>query len=75
MNMDDIKIFPKNQNARETSIEAIRIYSQDIGMKFCGEKCTILTIKTKITQETELFQVTNGPEDLASIPGQVIPKT
>ena len=32
--MDNIKLFAKNENEFETIIQAIRIYSQDLGMKF-----------------------------------------
>ena len=34
MYMDDIKLFAKNENELETLIDAVRIYSQDIGMEF-----------------------------------------
>ena len=30
--MDDIKIFTKNEKELETLINAVRIYSQDVGM-------------------------------------------
>ena len=32
--MDDIRQFPKNEKELETSVQAIRIYSQDIGIEF-----------------------------------------
>ena len=32
--MDDIKLFAKNEKEQESLIHAVRIYSQDIGMKF-----------------------------------------
>ena len=38
MYMDDIKLFAKNEKELETLIHTIRIYSQDIGMKFGIEK-------------------------------------
>ena len=34
MYMDDIKLFPKNEKELETLIHTVRIYSQNIGMKF-----------------------------------------
>ena len=43
MYMDDIKLFAKNEKDLETSV---RIYSQDIGMKFCIEKCAMVIIKS-----------------------------
>ena len=54
MYMGDIKLFVKNEKELETLIHAVRIYSQDTGMKFGIEKCTILVIKTaKDTWQTE----------------------
>ena len=32
--MDDIKLFARNENELETLIQAVRIYSQDLGMEF-----------------------------------------
>ena len=46
MYMDDIKLFTKNEKGLETLIHAVRIYSQDIGMEFGIEKCTVLTMKS-----------------------------
>ena len=42
--MDDIKLFAKNEKELETLIQAVRIYSQVIGMEF--EKCAMLVIKS-----------------------------
>ena len=39
MNIDDIKIFVKNEKEMETLIQTVRIYSQNIGMEFGIEKC------------------------------------
>ena len=46
MYMDDIKLFAKNEKELETLKHTVRIYSQDIGMKFGIEKCTLLIRKT-----------------------------
>ena len=35
--MDDIKPFVKNEKELETLIQAVRVYSQDIGMEFVIE--------------------------------------
>ena len=43
--MDDIKLFAKNEKELETLINAVRIYSQDMGMEFGIEKCTMLEMK------------------------------
>ena len=44
--MDDIKLFAKNEKELETLIQTVRIYSQDIGMKFGSEKCAMLVMKS-----------------------------
>ena len=46
MYMGDIKLFAKNKKERETLINAIKIYSQDIGMEFGIEKCAMLVMKS-----------------------------
>ena len=46
MYTDDIKLFAKNKNEQETLIHTVRIYSQDIGMEFGIEKCTMLVMKS-----------------------------
>ena len=46
MYIDDIKLFAKNEKERETLIHIVRIYSQDIGMEFGIEKCTLLVMKS-----------------------------
>ena len=57
MYMDDIKLFEKNEKELETLIHAVRIYSQDVGMKFGIEKCAMLVMKSgkqHMTAEMEL---------------------
>ena len=38
MYIDDIKLFVKNEKELKTLIHVVRIYSQDIGIKFRIEK-------------------------------------
>ena len=55
--MDGIKLFATNEKELETRIQTVRIYSQDIGMKFGIEKCAILGMKSGkrlITEGVEL---------------------
>ena len=56
--IDDIKLFEKkNDKELETLIQTIRLYSQDIEMKFGVGKCVILVMKsrkTEIPEGTEL---------------------
>ena len=47
MYMDDIKLFAKNERELETLIQAVRIYSKDIGMEFGVEKCSTLIMKSE----------------------------
>ena len=41
MYTDDIKLFAKYEKELDTLIHTVRIYSQDIGMEFDTEKCTM----------------------------------
>ena len=46
MYKDDIKQFAKIEKELETLIHTVKIYSQDIGMEFGIEKCTMLQTKS-----------------------------
>ena len=59
MYMDDIKLFAKNEKELETLILAVRIYSDDIGMEFCIEKCAMLIMKSEKQQITEEMELPN----------------
>ena len=43
--MDDLKLYAKTPNQLDSLIQTVRIFSNDIGMKFGIEKCAILIIK------------------------------
>ena len=45
--MDDIKVFVKNEKELEALINAVRIYSEDIGIKFSIEKYAMLIMKIR----------------------------
>ena len=51
MNMADIKLITKKKSLKSL-IEAVRIYSDEIGMDFCTEKWAILIMKSRILQMT-----------------------
>ena len=53
MYMDDIKLFARNEKKLENLIQSVRIYSQDIGMEFSREKCTMLVKKSGKRHMTE----------------------
>ena len=53
MYMDDIKLFAKNEKELETLKQAVRIYSQDIGMEFAIEKCAMLIMNSGKCHTTE----------------------
>ena len=57
--MDEIKLFAKNEKELETLIQAVRIYSQDIGRKFGIEKCAILIMKSWKRHEMEGMELPN----------------
>ena len=43
---DDIKPFAKTEKDFETLIQALKIYSKDIGMELDIEKCALLIMKS-----------------------------
>ena len=44
--MDDLKLFAKNEKEIDSSVvQTVRIFSDDIGMKFGLEKCDAMTMK------------------------------
>ena len=57
--MDDMKLFAKNEKEPETLIDAVRIYSQDIGMEFGIEKCAMLVMKSSKRQLTDGMELSN----------------
>ena len=44
--MDDIELSAKKEKELETLIHAVRIYSENIGMEFVIEKCTMLVMRS-----------------------------
>ena len=59
MYMDDIKLFTKNERELENLIKTGRIYSQDIGVEFCIEKCAMLVMKSGKRHMTEGIELPN----------------
>ena len=59
MYMNDIKLFAKKEKELETLIREVRIYSDDIGMKFGLEKCAMLIMKSRKRQMTEEIELPN----------------
>ena len=54
MYIDDIKLFAKNEKELETLIQAVRIYSQDVGMEFSIERCKAMkSSKRKMMESME----------------------
>ena len=59
MYIDGIKLYAKNRRELEILIQAIGIYSQDIGMDFSIEKCAILLMWSRESQLTEGIEQPN----------------
>ena len=57
MYMDDIKLFVKNEKVSETLIQAVSIYSQDIGMELGIEKWAMPITKNRKLQMTEEIEL------------------
>ena len=59
MYMDDMKLFAKNEKELDTQIQAVEIYSQDIGMEFDIEKCVMQVMKSEKQYMTEEMEQPN----------------
>ena len=60
MSMDNIKLFAKiKKKELLTLIHAIRLYSQDTGMKFTIEKCAMLAMKNSKRHLKNRIELTN----------------
>ena len=59
MYLDDIKLFAKKEKKLETLIHAVRIYNQEIGMKFGIEKCAMLVMKSGKRHKTDEMELPN----------------
>ena len=59
MYMDDIKLFAKNEKELEALIQAVRIFSQSLGMEFGIEKCAMLIMKSGKQYMTEWMELLN----------------
>ena len=59
MYMDEIELFAKNVKELETLIQAVRIYSQDMGMGFGIEKCAMLVMKIGKRHMTDEMKLPN----------------
>ena len=57
--MDDVKVFVKNEKELENLIQIIRIFSQDIGIKFGIDKYTMLIMKTEERVSVEGIELQN----------------
>ena len=58
MYMDNI-LSAKNEEELETLIQALRIYSEDIGMELGIEKCAVLVMKSGKREMTEGIELPN----------------
>ena len=59
MYMGDIKLFAKNEKVVETLILAVRICSDDIGMEFIIETCSMLIMKSRKQQMMDGIELPN----------------
>ena len=43
--MDDLKLYSRSEKGLDSLIQTVRIFSEDIGMEFGIEKCTMLVME------------------------------
>ena len=59
MYMDDIQLFAKTKKNWKLYKDAVRIYSQNIGMESAIEKCAMLVLKSGQWQLTDWMELPN----------------
>ena len=59
MHTNDVKVFGKMKKEFEILIQTVKIYSQDRGMGFGKENCTILITTPSQIQMTEWIELLN----------------
>ena len=57
--MNDIKLFTKNEKELKNQIQAVRIYSQDKGIKFGMGKCAMLLTRHEKRNMTDRIGLLN----------------
>ena len=62
--MDDLKLFAKNEKEIDSLVQTVRIFSDDIGMKFGLEKCAAMTMKRGKRVHSDGIAL---PDDLVSL--------
>ena len=67
MYVDDIKLFDKNEKGLETLIQAVRIYSDDIGMEFVIEKYAMLIMNSRKRQMAEGKEQLNDIKEINTL--------
>ena len=64
--MNDLKLYSRNEKGLDSLVQAIRVFSEDIGMQFGKEKCAMLVIeKGKIVKSVGI-QLPDG-KDIKSL--------
>ena len=43
--MDDLKLYSRSEKGLDSLVQTVRVFSEDIGIEFCIEKCATLVIE------------------------------
>ena len=65
--MDDLKLYSKKEREIDSMINTVRIFSEDIGMKFGLEKCARLIVERGKVKSTDGLQLNMGTIKDASL--------
>ena len=58
--MDDLKLFGKNKNELESLVQTVRIFTQDVRMKFGLQKCATIIMKRGKREEDDGVTLPDG---------------
>ena len=58
--MDDLKLYGKTERELNSLIHIVRIFSEDIGMKFGMDKCSFVVLKQEKIGSTNSIELPDG---------------
>ena len=64
----DLKLYSKSENALDSPIQPVRIFSEDMGMQFGINKCVMLVMKKRKIVNPDCIKLTN--DKVIKLPGK-----
>ena len=58
--MDDLKLYGRSKEELEMLVEMVKLFSDDVGMKFGFEKCGVLVVEKGVRKQLEGMELPEG---------------